>query len=519
VDAYAIFEGGGAKGLAHVGALAAAELREIEFKGVAGASAGAIVAALIAVGYRSIDMFDSSRPDDVTKIYGVELRDLVRSWRDWSDYEEAFREIPKGFESGRVHYLRVFRLLWKYNWLRLDLSSDRGLFSTHRIESYLDRLLESKLLDRTPALRNEKPFSVPRSGDELRIRFEHLDMPLKIVATDITNHRLVVFSKDETPQYSVAHAVGASICLPVIFKPHTLTLPGNDSAEIQAVDGGLLSNFPAWIFDRERAKDGPHMPTFGFRLVQQVSGLSAEATTFLGLAKGLWTTVLNGDPLLETREIENLHEIPLAVTVGTLDFDLKPEAKRQLFDSGFHSAQRHFDSPGFPREPEVARIVLQEIVQALRDVLDLSPDPMIRANIVCMTTRKTLRVTYSCYMDTDADTDDRLEFPVGSGACGRCWTSNVPIICDLSEAKAVFSGTWKMDKYQQAHVRNDLKGLVSYPICSTKGDVLGILNIDSPDPKLLERFMEESCHHLMLESAKSLVALLQPVSQGGLGDD
>jgi len=47
-----IFEGGGAKGIAHVGAYAAADEMRFEFVGVAGASAGAIVASLIAVGFK-----------------------------------------------------------------------------------------------------------------------------------------------------------------------------------------------------------------------------------------------------------------------------------------------------------------------------------------------------------------------------------------------------------------------------------------------------------------------------------
>ena len=49
MDAFGIFEGGGVKGLAHIGALAAAQQRGVNFTGVAGTSAGAIVAALIAV--------------------------------------------------------------------------------------------------------------------------------------------------------------------------------------------------------------------------------------------------------------------------------------------------------------------------------------------------------------------------------------------------------------------------------------------------------------------------------------
>jgi len=51
ITCYGIFEGGGARGLAHVGALKACEERNIKFAGVAGTSAGSIIAGLIAVGY------------------------------------------------------------------------------------------------------------------------------------------------------------------------------------------------------------------------------------------------------------------------------------------------------------------------------------------------------------------------------------------------------------------------------------------------------------------------------------
>ncbi|MGB0671337.1 MAG: patatin-like phospholipase family protein, partial [Rhodospirillales bacterium] len=50
---FGIFEGGGAKGIGHVAAAAAAEKSRLEFIGVAGASAGALVASLLAVGYKA----------------------------------------------------------------------------------------------------------------------------------------------------------------------------------------------------------------------------------------------------------------------------------------------------------------------------------------------------------------------------------------------------------------------------------------------------------------------------------
>ena len=58
MQAFGIFEGGGAKGLAHVGAIAVAQELGVQFVGVAGASAGAIVAALIAVGYAPREVYD-----------------------------------------------------------------------------------------------------------------------------------------------------------------------------------------------------------------------------------------------------------------------------------------------------------------------------------------------------------------------------------------------------------------------------------------------------------------------------
>ena len=47
----AVFEGGGVKGIGLVGAVAVAEERGYQWVNIAGTSAGAIVAALLAVGY------------------------------------------------------------------------------------------------------------------------------------------------------------------------------------------------------------------------------------------------------------------------------------------------------------------------------------------------------------------------------------------------------------------------------------------------------------------------------------
>lgn len=52
----AVFEGGGVKGIGLVGALAVAEERGYRWVNVAGTSAGAIVASLVAAGYGAGEM-------------------------------------------------------------------------------------------------------------------------------------------------------------------------------------------------------------------------------------------------------------------------------------------------------------------------------------------------------------------------------------------------------------------------------------------------------------------------------
>ena len=82
-DVFLIFEGGGAKCIAHIGALRALERRGFKIRGVAGTSAGALIAALVAAGYSSDEMFsvegDTAGTSPVVRSVGLRgTRDLLR---------------------------------------------------------------------------------------------------------------------------------------------------------------------------------------------------------------------------------------------------------------------------------------------------------------------------------------------------------------------------------------------------------------------------------------------------------
>lgn len=93
--AFVAFSGGGAKGLVHVGALQALEDRGVQFAGVAGTSAGAIVAALAATGFKARELVD---PDT-----GATILDRL------AQIDPALKSATGIFGPGGWLKVRVFR--------------------------------------------------------------------------------------------------------------------------------------------------------------------------------------------------------------------------------------------------------------------------------------------------------------------------------------------------------------------------------------------------------------------------
>jgi NTE family protein len=462
MQAFGIFEGGGAKGLAHVGALKAVEGR-VSFLGLAGSSAGAIAAALVAAGYTADELYN---PKTGSGILNIDYPYLLRRgwWDEWKKFAADFKQtfcnvsMKRAWAYSLLFYLRNCQVLDR-------IEERHGVFETDLLESWInDRLLQK--------LKSTKQIAPTVEC----VLFKHLAMPLKLVASNISRQNVTTFSQELTPEHQVAKAVVASASLPFFFIP-TKTPEGHF-----LLDGGLLSNFPAWLFDAERRKFGPLTPTLGFRLVPELPQESACAPSFSGR---LAYAVLAGDAGLEIREIENLQEIPLKVRVDTTNFDLTTQEKTALYSSGFEGARNYLISVYGPKDPTEMSAVLELACTRLLEVIGKPATTHLRANIVRETTRGTLRVTYGYNMDSDAD--DRLEFEIGSGACGLCWESKKVVACDLSEARKTYVTDWKMDKYQQALVRQDLSSLLSIPMFPphwregnmTSLSIVGVLNFDS----------------------------------------
>lgn len=182
-----VFEGGGVKGVAYCGALAVLGDRRLlpAVSRVAGTSAGAITAALVAVGYS---------PEELTDIM------LALDFRT--------------FEDGRLE--GPARILEDYGWYR-----------GKAFLQWMRRQVQAKLGSPDATF-----------GDVS----DRLQVDLRVVATNLATRSAQVFSTAATRDVPVAEAVRMSMSIPLFFA--AVTFNGETH-----VDGGAVWNYPIEMFD------------------------------------------------------------------------------------------------------------------------------------------------------------------------------------------------------------------------------------------------------------------------------
>lgn len=285
-----VFEGGGVKGIGLVGALTIAEQEGYtNWRRVAGTSAGAIVASLIAAGYSAKEL-----KDIMMELNYLELLDYTNFW------DVLFHpiDITRG-------------ALWDY-----------GVNRSSPLREWLERKFCAK---------NIETFADLKTGsDELKYRYR-----LRIIASDISNRNMIVLPQEvrkygqDPDDLSLARAVELSILFPGFFKPEKL----NGSF---VIDGGILSNFPVWLFDREEV---PEFPTFGFKLLEKEQPITGPISF---LQEALYT-MLEGHDNEHQEDSKSVRTLPIpSEGISPLAFNLSREEKQKLFESGQEAARKFF---------------------------------------------------------------------------------------------------------------------------------------------------------------------------------
>lgn len=302
----AVFEGGGVKGISLAGAVRAAEMQGVQFEQVAGTSSGAIIATLLAANYS-----------------GLDIKRIVENTPFSSFLKRSF----------------IFNLKVISPALRLLVK--KGLYSGEALEYWVSRLLEAK--------------GVRTFGDLP-------DCKLRIVASDITNGRLLVLPEDikiygmDPKKLSVARAVRMSASIPYFFDPvvvrytklhSSLSIKNKDKPQLQQahiVDGGLLSNFPLWLFDKEQAGRTNPIPTVGFQMVGKNDNEPHEIRGPLSMLEAIFETMMQAhdERYIKKYARDRTVKIP-TLGVRTTQFQLPEGMAEKLFKSGFQAANQFFE--------------------------------------------------------------------------------------------------------------------------------------------------------------------------------
>lgn len=299
-----VCEGGGVKGIALAGAVSALADAGYCFPRVAGSSAGAIVACLVAA------LQAAGEPVQ-------RLDELV-----------ATVDFRRFLDRSGVARLPLVGL-------PLAVLLHEGAYDGAYLEHFLDHAL-GELGVRTfgdlqaPDLHDLPPGRASR---------------LVVTVSDLSRRRLVRLPWDlpdyglDPDDYPVARAVRASSAIPFVFRP--VRQPAATGTATW-VDGGLLSNFPVGLFDRADSLD-PRWPTFGIRLSsppEQPPVLHPVTTPVeLGLA-ALDALLTDQDAAYAGEPCTGIRTVVVPTTgVSVVDFDLPPQAADRLWRNGRDAAR------------------------------------------------------------------------------------------------------------------------------------------------------------------------------------
>ncbi len=287
MPAYIVFQGGGALGMAHLGAW-----KEVSDKfniiGTGGTSVGSIVAAFCACGHTA---------ENTIEIFS----DL-----NWSEYVD------------RQNFLILFiDLLFR----KLDAYSDGNAFH---------KWLKKEL---------SKNFSKNLRSEDMTFeqQFDFSKIYLAIIATEVNHpqegNRPVIFDKDKEPNTTISFAVRSSISIPILFKP----MERRDRNQ-KLVDGGIVSNFPIKNL-HNKAKEANHV-LIGVRFKKLPK---LESTNLFSLILELISGVTRRGEVVPDDIVNDPNYIDIemdATKFNFLNFGLSKNEKEELLEKGKTAAKK-----------------------------------------------------------------------------------------------------------------------------------------------------------------------------------
>lgn len=319
-----VFEGGGVKGIAYVGAMKILDEEGIlsAIERVGGTSAGAINATLFALGFTN-----------------QEQKAILKKLDFKNFMDDCFGVIRD-----------TKRFLEKFGWYKGDF-----------FHEWISKHVKNKLGDANATFENLNEAKKP---------------DLYVYGTNLSTTFGEVFSIEHTPKTRIADAVRISMSIPLFFAAV------RNARDDVYVDGGVLNNFPVKLFDREKYINPEKLDTLGLKRPyykkenkkflkkhpasspytynRQTLGFRLDSKQEIGVfrygaepahhkiddmfdyIKFLITTFMESQDNIHLHSDDWQRTIYIdTLGVGTTDFDLSDGMKKKLEESGAKGAKHY----------------------------------------------------------------------------------------------------------------------------------------------------------------------------------
>ena len=362
----AVFEGGGAKGVAFVGAMEILNGRGHRLRRYLGTSAGAITATLSAAGYSPAEMLSA----------------VMEKTPDGKPRFSTFMDVPSAdvFPAALCRESVLRKAL-----AEIDIPLVPDALEAKFGDMLLERLLHTRVFARMFSFVETGGFYAGRAflawiteklgtkgiaaGDTLADFNAKTGADLSLVASDTSDMEMLVLNHRTAPKVPVAWAVRMSMSIPfvwqeVLWREEWGTYLGRAKKDNVIVDGGCLSNFPIRLIAEtdEPIRDvmGDTDPNGALNLgllideTKPVPGAADTAKTPLGVSS--LRTIQRVSRLVDTltgasdnemirRRTAEICRLP-AKGYGTLEFGMEGERLDLFLQAGRDAMNRHLAGRG-----------------------------------------------------------------------------------------------------------------------------------------------------------------------------
>ncbi len=301
-----IFQGGGVKGMAYLGALKALEEEGVcdlsNVRRVGGSSAGAITALLIGLNYSLDEIEDlmlhrlqfrefldgpwgeellAAKNKDLALLLGEENSTIIQRLKSMDTFWSRIARVLDGTVGKSVNLLASAKNELQHAYA--DVKGKFGLCPGEKLRDLFDTLIKNKLSERMHiTVTEEVTFAeLAQYADFKSIYF---------VGVNIESGEQEIFSAEHTPDMVVADALRISMSIPGVFEPWRKKTKDKNGqlhrGKTLYIDGGVLWNYPVDMFDFRRYQSDPmgnqdfqvNYETIGFRLISSTSPVQKEAS-------------------------------------------------------------------------------------------------------------------------------------------------------------------------------------------------------------------------------------------------